>query len=108
VWRRGRKPRVPDHEIAELRRRHIEQQVPLRTLSRESGLSVSMLTKIMNGQRRKNAGGPTRKAAPKPQLTSRTLEAIKRELRAGRKGYVIARKYHVSKSYVNDIKRSMR
>lgn len=43
-----------------MRRLHVDEDVPLKKLARLSGLSVSMLSKVVLGQRRKGAGGPVR------------------------------------------------
>jgi transcriptional regulator with XRE-family HTH domain len=101
----GRKPTIPDKQVKNLREQHIEQDVPLSRLSRQSGLSVSMLRKIMSGQRRQKAGGPVRATTPKPQVGSRKMAGIQADLARGKRGASIARKYGVSPQYVSEIKR---
>jgi DNA invertase Pin-like site-specific DNA recombinase len=56
----GRPPTVPDDAIAEIRRLHLDKEVTLNELSRSTGFSVSHISKIVRGERRKAAPGKTR------------------------------------------------
>lgn len=103
--------RVSDPEIAELRRRHILLNVPLTTLSEQSGLSTDALSLIMTGKRRKRAGGPIRAKLPPGKGVRNVPPAVKaavqRDLIAGRKYVTITRKHKVSAGYVSSVAQEM-
>ena len=97
-----RKPSVPDAEIAHLRWLHVECHVRLSELSALSGLSVSMLSKVMLGQRRKGAGGPIRASKVRPY--SRQLKAAVRARAAtGLQQAAVGRRYGISQGSVSKI-----